>query len=285
MMKALARCTLAILTHLVACLALSSESVAHDLWLVPTPWMVGPGQPSQLDLVSGIKFPAPDLEEHAYTAEDVARAVIRGPNGSRALSKPQVVKGSLRYENKLTAPGLYCSAAKTKPGFESYSPKEFEEYLEDDGFEQTAKERRRLGETALEGKEFYTQYAATIFRVGKAQKSATSKAPICRTEGQALEILLDSDPTLLAAGDSISFQVVYEGQPTPGAVVRVKAEGDEEDRLTLKTDERGRAQYTLASPGAWVIMVGWMQRRSDRAKADWDTHWATLTFAIPSAGR
>jgi hypothetical protein len=149
MMKALARCTLAILTLLVACLALSLESVAHDLWLVPTPWMVGPGQPSQLDLVSGIKFPAPDLEEHAYTAEDVARAVIRGPNGSRALSKPQVVKGSLRYENKLTAPGLYCSAAKTKPGFESYSPKEFEEYLEDDGFEQTAKERRRLGETAF----------------------------------------------------------------------------------------------------------------------------------------
>ena len=72
-MKPLAKYTLALLTLLVAGLALSPESVAHDLWMVPTPWMVGPGQPSQLDLVSGMKFPAPDLEEHAYTAENVAK--------------------------------------------------------------------------------------------------------------------------------------------------------------------------------------------------------------------
>lgn len=285
MTRLIAKNILAILTVMAACLALPSESVAHDLWLVPTPWKVGPGQPSQLSLVSGMKFPSPDLEEDAYPAGGVARAVIRGPDGSRALSKPHVAEGSLRFENKLNAPGLYCSAVKIKPGFESYSAQEFEEYLEEDGFEQTAKERHRLGETALEGKEFYTEYAATIFRVGEAQKSATSEAPICRTEGQELEILLDSDPTLLAAGDSVSFQVVFEGKPVSGAVVRVKAEGDEKDRLTLKTDEKGRAQYTLESPGAWVIMSSWMQRRSDRAKADWDTHWATLTFAIPSAGR
>jgi hypothetical protein len=232
-----------------------------------------------------MKFPAPDLEEDAYTAEQVARAVIRGPNGSRGLTKPRVAEGSLRYETSLNAPGLYCSAAKTKPGFESYSAQEFEEYLEEADFAQAAKDRHQLGETALEGKEFYIQYAATIFRVGDAKKSATSESSICRPEGQALEILLDSDPTLLTAGDSVSFQVVYEGQPAPGAVVRVLADGDEEARFTLKTDEKGRAQYKLNSPGAWAIMTGWMQRRSDRAKADWDTHWATLTFAIPTAGR
>ena len=78
---------------------------------------------------------------------------------------------------------------------------------------------------------------------------------------------------------------MYEGRPAIGAVVRVKAEGDQEDRFTLKTDEKGRAQCTLDSPGAWEIMVGWMQRRSDRDKADWDSHWATLTFAIPTAGQ
>lgn len=285
MIRPLAKCTLVALTPLVACLALPPESVAHDLWMVPKPWIVGPGQPSQLDLVSGMKFPAPDLEEDAYTAEQVARAVIRGPNGSHGLTKPRVVEGSLRYETSLAAPGLYCSAAKTNPTFASYSAQEFEEYLEEVDFEKAAKERHRLGETALAGKEFYTQYAVTIFRMGDAQKSATSEPPLCRPEGQELEILLDSDPTLLAAGDSVGFQVVYEGQPTPGAVVRVMADGDEEARFTLKTDEKGRAQYTPESPGAWAIMTGWMQRRSDRAQADWDSHWASLTFAIPSAGR
>ncbi len=285
MIRPLAKCTVAVLTVLVACLALPPESVAHDLWMVPKPWMVGPGQPSQLDLVSGMKFPAPDLEEDAYTAEQVARAVIRGPNGSHDLTKPHVAEGSLRYETSLAAPGLYCSAAKTNPTFASYSAQEFEEYLEEVAFEQATKDRHRLGETALEGKEFYTQYAATIFRMGDAQKSAASESPICRPEGHELAILLDSDPTLLAAGNSVSFQVVYAGQPAAGAVVRVMADGDEEARFTLKTDEKGRAQYTPESPGAWAIMTGWMQRRSDRAKADWDSHWASLTFAIPSDGQ
>ena len=77
-------CSLAVLTLLLASLAQSPESVAHDLWMVPTPWRVGPGLPNHLDLVSGMKFPAPDLEEHAYTAEDVARSSASpsvGPEG------------------------------------------------------------------------------------------------------------------------------------------------------------------------------------------------------------
>ena len=76
---------------------------------------------------------------------------------------------------------------------------------------------------------------------------------------------------------------MYEGQPAIGAVVHVKAEGDKEDRFTLKTDDKGSAQCTLDGPGAWAIMAGWMRRRSDRDLADWNSHWATLTFAIPTA--
>lgn len=92
----------------------------------------------------------------------------------------------------------------------------------------------------------------------EGQRSAASESPVCRTEGQELELLLESVPTLLAAGDSVSVQVMYEGQPAIGAVVRVKAEGDQGDRSTLKTDEKGRAQCTLDSPGAWEIVAGWM---------------------------
>ncbi len=285
MMRPLAKCALAVLTLSVAFLTLPPESVAHDLWMVPKPWMVGPGQPSQLDLVSGMKFPAPDLEEDAYTVEQVARAVILGPNGSHGLTTPRVAEGSLRYETSLNTPGLYCSAAKTNPTFAGYSAQEFEEYLEEVDFSQAAKERHGLGETALEGKEFYTQYAVAIFRMGDAKKSATAESPVCRPKGQALEILLDSDPTVMAAGDSVSFQVVYEGQPTPGAVVRVMADGDEEARFTLKTDQKGRAEYTLDRSGAWAIMTCWMQRRSERTNDYWDIHWASLTFAVPSAGQ
>jgi len=121
MIQLLEKCGLAVLTLWVACLALSSGSVAHDLWLVPNPCRVGLGQPGQLNLVSGMKFPAPDLKEDAYTARDVARAVIRGPDRSRDLENPRVAGGGAKVSSFGVAPlPDRGPGARVTPGIRSY---------------------------------------------------------------------------------------------------------------------------------------------------------------------
>ena len=48
--------------------------------------------------------PRPDLKKDAYTAKDVVRAVIRGPDRSRDLENPRVAGGGAKVSSFGVAP-------------------------------------------------------------------------------------------------------------------------------------------------------------------------------------
>jgi hypothetical protein len=52
--------------------------------------------------------------------------------------------------------------------------------------------------------------------------------------------------------------------------------------VTARTDGRGRATLKLDRPGFWLVKAVHMIPAPADAGADWESFWASLTFAVPS---
>jgi hypothetical protein len=49
--------------------------------------------------------------------------------------------------------------------------------------------------------------------------------------------------------------------------------------VQARTDARGMVTLDTASPGEWLVSAVHMIPSEDRAEADWQSRWASLTFA------
>lgn len=297
--------TLALLACVSAGALFPEPCRAHDLWVLADPWNPAPGVTLRLDLATGVNFPA---SEAALAPERVTRAVLHAPGGPRDLPAPRIEGKLLRYEIAAGPAGLYRVAVETLPRFIRLSAGEFEGYLREDGIPRAAEERRRLGETGKEGTEFYAKYAQVFVRVEGARQGtddgasrgsgtrgssargagegvvapmADAGSSCCRPLGQRIEIVPDSDPTLLRVGQSLGVQILYAGRPAAGLQVRARTAGDPLALQVAFTDDQGRASFAIERAGPWALMAIQMERRRDRSEADWDSHWASLTFAVP----
>jgi uncharacterized GH25 family protein len=85
----------------------------------------------------------------------------------------------------------------------------------------------------------------------------------------------------------MSFRVLYQGKPLVGHRVKAGYEGFHEhdasgnhiDALPLYTDQDGRASFPLDIPTPHYISLIYTQK-VDRPDADYESHWATLTFDV-----
>jgi uncharacterized GH25 family protein len=94
--------------------------------------------------------------------------------------------------------------------------------------------------------------------------------------GLDLEIVPESDPTLLQPGDALSVVVLSSGHPMPGFTL---AATDGRERRFQRTDAAGRATVRLDRPGRWLL-AGTYLRRASRSDADWESDFTTLTLQV-----
>ncbi|GKT19259.1 DUF4198 domain-containing protein [Acidovorax sp. SUPP2522] len=119
---------------------------------------------------------------------------------------------------------------------------------------------------------YYMMYTTTVLRPiagGPAQPF-----------GLPLEIVPLADPLSVKRGERLAVQVLFEGRPLVGAMVRADYIGDTHGKV-LKTDANGRVQVRLGSSGLNVIKANHTRERTDRTEADEDGFSATLAFTLP----
>jgi uncharacterized GH25 family protein len=278
----LPRCLALRLAALAALVAGSTPAAAHDLWIWPGSWSPEIGRVLFLDLITGMSLP---VSENALEPARIRSTRLVGPRGPALLGAPRVVGKVLRYEVPPTAAGLYCAGVETGPRFIRLKGDEFEAYLIEEGILGVSEERKKLGESEVEGRELYTKYAKILLRAGGEGVAAGTQDDrlCCQPLGHRIEIVPDTDPTRLAPGAELGIQVLYEGRPAPGLQVRSAVQGDERPKRVAVTDADGRARIALEQPGPWALMAIRMERRKDRAQADWESHWASLTFSVPGS--
>jgi uncharacterized GH25 family protein len=160
----------------------------------------------------------------------------------------------------------------------------FDRYLRDEGLDQPLAERARLGSKAGPGRERYRRCTKTWIA------GPLPSARILRPLDLPLEIVPVRDP---GRESRLKVRVLFEGRPLARALVRAwraplgpestplrVAERDSTGaRSERRTDSRGEAVLDLAEPGEWLLSCVHMIPSREPEAADWESYWASLTFA------
>ena len=93
--------------------------------------------------------------------------------------------------------------------------------------------------------------------------------------------MAEKNPYTLAGGGELPVRLLYQGKPLAGALVMALQRG-RPDKVTARSDSRGRALLKLDRPGFWLVKAVHMIPAPADAGADWESLWASLTFALPS---
>ena len=257
----------------------AAPASAHEMFLKPENSMQAPDSPQVLRLINGTF----DKSENAITRDRMADVSIVA-NGKVTKPRPSDWRDDenssyLNYNSGEA--GTHVIGVSTKPRIITMSADDFIAYLKHDGVLDTLA-TFQANNTLAEVRERYSKHIRTIVQVGD-ERTDSYAAKL----GYAVEIILDKNPYKLRFGDDIGFQVLHNGEPVRGQLVRASYEGfhghDDSgghiNSYEMRTDEDGRARFLLNNKALWYISLIHMEKIDD-PDADYESNWATITFKV-----
>lgn len=261
------------LTLLACAAALTGEARAHDFWIQPSSFHPEPNARVSIDLRVGEEFHGepvarnPDRIERFFVRVDGAESTpIAGVDG----------KAPAGYWSP-AAPGFAWIGYRSRTSSLELAADKFESYLAEEGLERIIELRRIRAERKVPGRERYSRCAKSLIQVGAGD--ATSRVHETKL-GFPLELLPEQNPYTLRPGDPFSVRLVYQDKPLEGALVGCMSESDPAAEVRVRTDADGRAKFTLAKDGVWLVRVVHMVRAPAGEPSDWESLWASLTFEL-----
>lgn len=255
---------------IVAAIPIFSPLVAsgHDTWLLPDRFQVAPRQAVTVDLTSGMAFPELETGPKRERVES-AKCRLAG----RTFEIDDITAGAkaLIFKTELPEPGIAALWVKLPPKSIELKPEEVEHYIDEIG----ASAALRKQWTEMEPKrwrELYAKHQKTFVRVGQPAGDRSWAEPV----GSALEIVPDSDPTEVRAGDDFAVRVLKNGKPHAAFALNAIAAGQTKGE-TARTDAEGRVTFRINKAGPWLLR-GTDLRKAAREDADWESDFVTLTF-------
>lgn len=258
---------------------LPARAFTHEFWLSPSSYHGARGDTLQISASVGTGFrgervPYPSTRTRSFTLR-----------GARVIDlRPATMNGELAYARFVAADaGGFIVAYES--GFTplTSSVADFDRYLALEGLDRPGAARAKQGAKAGPGRERYARCAKTWI-------AGSDPARALRAAGLQLEIVPLSDP---AAWGPLRLRVLYRGRPLAGALVRawntplqrgvIPHDAASRDSVgtsaQVRTDGGGVATITLGAPGEWLLSAVHMVPSPARADADWESYWASLTFA------
>jgi len=266
------------LTALLLGPLLATAASAHQHWLAPELYDPSPGQAVSVRAFAGTGFrgeakvwaPERCVRLTARTARlvDLARGGSPGGESWARFAASDGGGAMLAYESTFVPIAL--------PG------REFDEYLEEEGLTGPAA-ARRASPSSAPVRERYRRCAKAWLSGNEAKRATTPM-------GLPLELVPLDVPGLARP---LRVRVLAEGRPLAGALVRSwRAPFDEAGRprdaatrdsvaitWEARTDTRGEVVVPCAEPGEWLVATVDMRPSGDPAAAEWESTWASLTFA------
>lgn len=258
-------------------------AVAHEYWLAPSRYRAGPGETVTLGAFVGTGFRG---EARPYAT---ARAVRFGLTAARRADlMPASVNGEMAWAGfeMQDGEGALVSYQSNFATIELPAA-EFDDYLRMEGLTGPLAARAELGTQAGPGRERYARCPKTWIAGTKAGGARWQNRV-----GLPLEIVPLADP---ASASPLPVRVLWRGRPLAGVMVRawttpLGAAGAPVDAAARDsvgpaaervTDARGEASLMLSGAGEWMIGAVHMLPCTERRQADWESWWASLTFARP----
>lgn len=247
---------------------------AHDFWIQPSSFRPQPGSRVSLDLRVGTHFQG---EAVARNPERIERFFARVADAADLPIAGVDGRAPAGYWSPATA-GLTWIGYHSRPSSLELAAGKFESYLAEEGLERVIELRKLRGESQSPGRERYSRCAKSLIQVGGSE-SKESRAHEIKL-GFPLEIFPEQNPYALRVGDAFTVRLYNLDQPLEGALVGCMAQSDPKAEVRVRTDAEGRARFTLAQNGVWLVRAVHMVRVPAGEVADWDSLWASLTFEL-----
>lgn len=257
---------------------------AHDLFLKPRAFFVAPNTTIRLAAMNGTFT----TSEGTVTADRLVDLAIVGPTARmRADTAAWTTPGKAsQWEAKVGATGTYVLGASLRPRLITMKAPAFEAYLRDDGLPDILAARKASGETARPSTERYSKHVKALVQVGE-NRSANYSTVL----GYPAELVPIENPYDLPKSTRVlHVRALVDGRAVPDQVVLAGGRTNSGARIapqSVRTDSEGVATVALSTPGVWYVKFIRMVRvpASARDSVDYESKWATLTFAIPEPGR
>ncbi|MFQ5349662.1 MAG: DUF4198 domain-containing protein [Thermoanaerobaculia bacterium] len=257
--------------RLLVVLIATDVLAAHDLWIEPSAFAAELGEAVAVHLRTGEGFEGdPVPRDGAATA----RLAVVAPTGERALAGVEGVDpaGILAPSE----PGAHWLVYESRARRLVLEAGRFERYLRQQGLDAVIARRAARGESGEPGRELYQRCAKSLVTVAGAA-AGDGHRPV----GCGLELLLDSSPSVAAAGGAVSLRVRFRRRPLARVLVSALPRGGAGAALAARTDEDGRVSFAVDRPGAWLFKAVHMEPIADSTvEMDWRSWWASLTLRL-----
>jgi uncharacterized GH25 family protein len=246
--------------------------MAHDLWIEPSAFMPAPGTRLAVRLFIGQLFQG---DVFPRDPKYLVRFAVIGAGGEAPIpGVPDTDPAGFLVSGR---PGLYELVYTSRHASVELDAAKFERYLAEEGLEQISALRARSGRGAAPAKEIFSRCAKSLIAVGEDAGSGHD-----RVLGLTLELIPERNPYVLAAGQDLPVRLLYRGQPLAGARVAAVPKDHPARTVTARTDAQGRVRLRLDGAGVWLVKAVHMIAAPPGSGAEWESFWASLTFALPA---
>jgi uncharacterized GH25 family protein len=265
-------------TFFLLLLLLTTASLAHEFWLQPVRFVVAPGTRVHIGRWVGQNFSGERWPGKSVRLEQLLH---RQPGGQVAdLTSTAKQADSLQTSVLLEQPGTHVLAFRTNEAQMNMQAAEFNAYLQEEGLEYVQELRRKRKQTDKPAREMYRRCAKTLLLAGTF---SVSDSAYYQPLGHPLEILTEQNPYTLRTGASLTVRVLADGKPVMGQLLQAwirPSDGSSLQHFQLHTNNNGRALLRLQQPATVLLATVRMVPHPVPATADWQSTWASLTFAF-----
>jgi uncharacterized GH25 family protein len=256
---------------------LSQPASAHEFWLMPSTFEAPADTRLDLRLLVGQFF---EGDEVPLSREYVSSMLDFSTQGKKDLLARVPPTSRAGMALTFATAGSHLIAIDTHPNSVKLSADQFNYYLRDEGLDTILALRERTNTTRTPSRERYRRHIKTLITVaGKADDTV-----LMRT-GQRLEIVPITDPQRRHAGDTLAFQLMFDGQPLANALIKAWHKADRQTMLIrTRSDADGMTRLMLPSAGTWMLSVVHMLPVKNDPAFDWESFWGNLSFRLDSAG-
>ena len=253
------------------CLTLvSSRGFSHDFWLEAHPFYTNAKNSVDISVHVGNEFIGDSLPNipNWYTDfslyQQHSKTKIKGELGRDPAG---------HFTPDQT--GTYAIGYQSDFSYVEIDPDTFIKYLTDEGLDNAIQYRFDNKLTDTTGKENYVRHAKTLVQSGDQFSLDNSKNNL----GYELEIIPLSNPYKKKLNDTLKVKILYQNNPVKNILLNAYSKARPEQVQSIRSDKNGEASITLDQTGPWLLKAVKILKIND-AKADWQSHWASLTFEI-----
>ncbi len=251
---------------------ISGQAAAHEFWIEPESHRVAPGEAIRADLkvgkmLKGDYFPYLKKRFLSY------RVTV----GARTVDVQNYEGASPSLDITADQPGLRIITYHSTADRLVYRDwQKFLTYAEQEGMMWAVEAHKARGLPESGFSEIYSRGAKALVQVGKADAADRDRAV-----GLPLELIAGENPFADKTPTELPVQLLWRGQPIGDTQISIFRNNGTITRQIVRTDATGRAMIPLNGGGRFLLNAIHLQPvAASDAKDDWESHWASLTFAV-----